>query len=173
MSWTCHTCAEVHEGDPLSFAADYPDKFANMSGDQRDLRAVIGSDQCIIDEKEFYIRGCLEIPIKDSEEIFLWGLWAIVYEDDYDDISDSWEEEGRENTRGPYKGRLANSIREYLIDTFNLKLTVRLRPLGERPLFFIDEKDHPLAVQQREGLTLDEAHAMASSIMHPAPRAIH
>jgi len=62
MSWVCETCGQSHADLPFSFAADYPDNYANMSLDQRDLRAVIGSDQCIIDQAQFYIRGCLEIP---------------------------------------------------------------------------------------------------------------
>jgi hypothetical protein len=81
MSWTCSTCGEVHDELPLSFAADYPDNYANLDRDQRDSRAIIGSGQCVIDQKEFYIRGCLEIPIQGSDQIFLWGLWALLWAD--------------------------------------------------------------------------------------------
>ena len=108
MSWVCHICKEVHDDLPLSFAADYPDKYANMSADERELRTVIGSDQCVIDQKEFYIRGCLEIPIQNDDRIFLWGLWASMWEKDFDEVSDYWETAGRETRFGPYKGRLGN-----------------------------------------------------------------
>jgi hypothetical protein len=46
--WRCATCGESHAGIPLSFAADFPDMYANMKREERDARAVIGSDQCII-----------------------------------------------------------------------------------------------------------------------------
>lgn len=74
----CSSCGQEHEGLPLSFAADYPDSYANMSADERDARTVIGSDQCIIDNQDFYIRGCLEIPILGTDEVFMWGLWARI-----------------------------------------------------------------------------------------------
>ncbi len=42
--WRCATCGESHAGLPLSFAADFPDMYANMKREERDARAVIGSD---------------------------------------------------------------------------------------------------------------------------------
>ncbi len=69
-SFKCSTCGKVHEGLPMSFAADFPDMYAHMNRDERDSRAVIGSDQCIIDQQWFFIRGCLEIPIVGSDEPF-------------------------------------------------------------------------------------------------------
>jgi hypothetical protein len=57
----------------ISFAADFPDMYANMDRDLRDTRAVIGSDQCIIDQKWFFIRGCLEVPIIGSQDPFSVG----------------------------------------------------------------------------------------------------
>ena len=47
--------------------------YANMKRDERDARAIIGSDQCVIDQKCFLIRGCLEIPITGCDEPLLWG----------------------------------------------------------------------------------------------------
>ena len=93
----------------MSFAADVPDMYANMKGDERDTRATIGSDQCIIDQKWFFLRGCIEIPIVGRNEPFLWGVWASVREEVFDEISDCWEQQDRENLHGPFKGRLGNS----------------------------------------------------------------
>ena len=62
-SFVCSSCGLEHAGVPLSFAADYPDPYANLSLDDRDARAIAGSNQCIIDQREFYIRGFLELPI--------------------------------------------------------------------------------------------------------------
>ncbi len=170
MSWRCSTCGEQHDDIPLSFAADFPDNYARLSSDDRELRALISSDQCILDEKEYYIRGCLEIPLRDADGVFLWGLWANLWPEDFDLISDAWEMEGRESCVGPFKGRLANSISEYPFETVNVKLTVQVEPLGTRPLFFIDEPDHPLGVMQEQGITLDNAHELASKILHNSSR---
>jgi len=108
--YKCATCGKSHEGLPLSFAADSPHMYANMNRDERGTRCVRGSDQYIIDQKWFFIRGCLEIPITGSNDVFLWGLWVSVREEVFDDISASWELAGREKSQGPFKGRLANSL---------------------------------------------------------------
>jgi hypothetical protein len=107
-TWKCATCGNSHVGVPMCFAAEFRDMYANMQREERDTRALIGSDQCVIDQQWFFLRGCLEVPILGSEELFVWGLWVSVKEEDYDEVSDFWTLEGREKLHGPYKGRLAN-----------------------------------------------------------------
>ncbi len=164
----CATCGQVHVGLPMSFAADSPDMYANMNRDERDTRSVRGSDQYIIDQKWFFIRGCLEIPIINSEEVFLWGLWASVREGVFDEIEDCWELQGREKCRGPFKGRLANSLAEYP-ETLNLKVKILLQPVGTRPTFVVEESTHQLALEQAQGISRDRALYLASLVMHRRP----
>ena len=166
MSWTCATCGESHEDIPLSFAADYPDNYANLSVEEREQRAVAGSDQCIIDDNQFYIRGCLEIPLIENDGVFLWGLWASVWKDNYLEIAECWEEQGRENAHGPYLGRLGNSLAVYSPGTMNLRLSIKLRPIGERPLFIVEDPDHPLGLAQRNGMTHQQVQDLVSALMH-------
>ena len=163
--YRCATCGKSHSALPLSFAADFPDMYANMTGDERDTRATIGSDQCIIDGKWFFIRGCLEIPIVGRDEPFLWGLWASIREEVFDEISDCWEREGRENLHGPFKGRLGNSLKIYP-ETLNLRLEVQLQPVGKRPLFIVEDCEHPLAIEQKSGITSATAIELASLLLH-------
>jgi len=89
-SYVCSRWGKEHAGLPFSFAADFPDPFANLSHDQREARAHISSDQCIIDQEQFYLRGCLEIPIQGTDQVFLWGLWARIWEQDFDEIENHW-----------------------------------------------------------------------------------
>jgi Uncharacterized protein conserved in bacteria (DUF2199) len=72
MSWVCGTCGETHEELPLSFATDYPDNYANLTSDQRDVRTIIGSDQCIIDQKEFYIRDAWKFRLEMMAGLRRW-----------------------------------------------------------------------------------------------------
>lgn len=164
-SYRCATCGESHSGLPMSFAADFPDMYANMKGDERDTRATIGSDQCIVDQKRFFIRGCLEIPIVGRNEPFLWGVWASVHEEVFDEISDCWEQQGRENLHGPFKGRLGNSLKVYP-ETFNLKVNILSQSVGTRPLFIVEEPEHPLAIEQKCGITPRAAMELASLLLH-------
>lgn len=162
--YKCRTCGKVHEDLPTSFAAEFPDMYANLNRDQRDARAVIGSDQCIIDQTWFFLRGCLEIPIVGSQNPFLWGLWASVREKVFDEIEECWELEGRE-TRGPFKGRLANSLAEYP-ETLNLKLKIVIQPVGTRPLFTLEEGEHQLAIEQATGISRTRALDLAAMVLH-------
>ena len=163
--FVCRTCGQSHEEVPLSFAADFPDMYANMSESDRGARALIASDQCIVDEALFFIRGCLEIPLLDSSEVFIWGLWVLVKEEVFNEISESWEEEGRETRRGPFKARLANSLSVYP-ETLNLKLRIVIQPVGTRPLFILEEEEHPLAVAQQHGISRLEAMELSATLLH-------
>lgn len=149
----------------MSFAADFPDMFANMSREERDARAIIGSDQCVIDQKWFFIRGCLEVPVVGSAEPFLWGLWASIREEVYDEISDCWEQPNRENLHGPFKGRIANSLSEYP-ETLNLKLKIIIQPVGARPLFLLEDSEHPLFLEQHCGITRERALELVALLLH-------
>jgi hypothetical protein len=164
-SYRCATCGESHSELPMSFAADFPDMYANMKSDEREARATMGSDQCIIDSQWFFIRGCLEIPVIGHDEPFLWGVWASVREEVFDEISDCWEQQGRENLHGPFKGRLGNSLRVYS-ETLNLKVTIRIQSVGTRPLFIVEEAEHPLAMEQKSGISLNAAIELASLLIH-------
>ncbi len=164
-TFICATCGQTHEGLAFSFAAEFPDPCANLSQDERDTRAVIGSDQVILDGQHFFLRGCLEIPIIGHSEPFLWGLWATVWEKDFDEIADCWESPDREKTHGPFKGRLANSVSDYP-ETMNLRLRIVLQPVGTRPLFYIEEPEHPLAQEQQNGITYQSAMERATLRLH-------
>jgi hypothetical protein len=173
MNWpegyTCRTCGQYHGGIPFSFAADFPDPYANLSKEDRDARATIGSDQCILDSQWFFLRGMIEIPILGSDEPFLWGVWASIREEVFDEVADSWEEQGREAKYGPFKGRLANSLSIYP-ETLNLKLKIIVQPVGVRPLFLLEDNEHALAVQQRSGISQEQAVELASFLLHSEGR---
>ena len=163
--YKCVTCGKSHKGLPLSFAADAPDMYANMNRDERDARSVRGSDQYIIDQEWFFVRGCLEIPIIGSSDVFLWGLWVSVREEVFDEISECWELVGREKSRGPFKGRLGNSLSIYP-ETLNLKVQILIRPVGERPTLLVEENDHCLAAEQRSGITQERAWELVALLLH-------
>jgi hypothetical protein len=164
----CHVCGQSHEGDPMSFAADFPDMYANMKEEERKTRAVISSDQCIIDGEWFFLRGCIEIPILESRDVFVWGLWAVVKQEDFDEIDGCWEELGREARHGPFNGRLANSVSAYP-EALNVKLRVLLQQVGTRPLFIEEEGENPIGLAQRSGISKRQAAELVSVLLHGPP----
>jgi len=97
--------------------------------------------------------------------MFVWGLWASVMETAFNEISESWEEKGRETRRGPFKARLANSLSVYP-ETLNVKLRIVIQPMGTRPHSMLEEEQHPLAMAQRHGISRVEAMELSSTLLH-------
>ena len=131
---------------------DSPDPWLGLSDDERVSRGEISSDTCIIDGREFFVLGCLEIPLIENPGIFNWLTWVSVSEKSFRHIGDLWETVIRD-TEPPFFGWLSNNIPIYP-DTFALKTNLYLRNHGTRPFIHLEPTDHPLAIEQREGISL-------------------
>jgi hypothetical protein len=162
----CTICHKFHGVEPVSFCSRTPDTYAGIKQADRQHRAMLGTDQCVIDQEQYFLRGIVEIPIVGLDEVFLWGAWARVWQKDYEEMSDFWDTPEREKTIGPYKGRLNNNIPTYEPETFDLKCTLMIQPIGTRPLFVIEEPEHPLAIDQRHGISMNRVLQIASIAYH-------
>jgi hypothetical protein len=56
-------------------------------------------------------------------------------------------------------------------DTLNLKTMVHLRDGGIRPFVELEPTEHPLAVEQRTGITHDRVAEIYEKMLHPPRRA--
>lgn len=54
-----------------SFGAEAPFSYYQMPAADRARRCSLGSDDCVIDECQFFVRGCLEIPDMATKSRFL------------------------------------------------------------------------------------------------------
>ncbi|MFJ4770383.1 DUF2199 domain-containing protein [Streptomyces uncialis] len=48
-----------------------------------------------------------------------------------------------------------------------MKTRVHTRPIGQRPFIELEPTDHPLAVEQRTGITTERVRAIAEAVSHP------
>jgi hypothetical protein len=48
----------------------------------------------------------------------------------------------------------------------NLKTHVHARPVGQRPFIELEPTDHPLAVEQRSGITMARVREIAAAMLH-------
>ena len=163
----CWCCGQEHGVLPFSLLADSPDAYVALSDDERKTRAVLSSEQCIIEQEQFFVRGCNEIPIRGTDGVFLWGVWAKVEDQVFDAISEHWDMEGRETKVGPYEGLLANSLSLYP-RTLDLKVKIQIMPVGVRPLFRIEDVDHSLAIEQKYGITPEHAQEYSCHLLRIA-----
>jgi hypothetical protein len=148
----------------MSFEADAPVPFHSIPQEEREARCNLTSDLCVIDRQEFFVRGCLEIPVVDGPRPFVWGVWASLSVYNFKRMGELWESPGREN-EPPYFGWLCTALPMYP-ETLLLKTHVHTRPVGQRPFVELEPTDHPLAVEQRQGITMDRVREIAEALLH-------
>ena len=162
--FVCTVCGERHEVLPLKYSIKAPQAVLAVPPDQIEDRVVITADQCVIDGQQFYLRGRILIPVRGLEAPFVWGVWAEISPKSFLRANEVWQLQGREQEL-QFMGWLNNDL--FLFgDTLNLQLDIHTQPVGERPLFTISDPNHPLAIQQRDGITIDTVQDIAEMILH-------
>ncbi|HWE73121.1 MAG TPA: DUF2199 domain-containing protein [Stellaceae bacterium] len=160
-AWTCRCCGKSFSTLPLDFACAPPDHWNGLSAEERSKRGKIDSDRCRIDD-DFFIRGCLELPIIGAEDKFVWGVWVSVSQASFDRILDLWDATNRASEPAKF-GWLCNAIPGYPT-TLGLKTNLHLRSDGVRPAIVLEPTDHPLAVEQRHGVTLERIEEIVAGL---------
>lgn len=166
MQFTCRACGKQHDADQISFGADAPDQWSVISEQER-AKSTLGGEQCIIEadgQRHFFIRACLEIPIKETGDSFTWGVWVSLSEQSFLEMSEHWEDPSR-TSLGPYFGWLCSRIPDYP-DTIFLKTMVHQREVGQRPIVELQETDHPLSGDQRNGVDASRMQEIISRVLH-------
>jgi len=135
-----------------------------IAPEERSWRAELSSDQCIIDNQHYFVRGCIEIPVLDGVGPFIWGVWVSLSEKSFERMSELWESPDREG-EPPHFGWLSTFLPGYP-ETLNLKTNVHTRLVGQRPSIELEPTDHPLAVEQREGITMARVQEIVESVLH-------
>lgn len=138
-------------GTPLGYGSIMPASIEGFTKKQLKRRVVLTDDLCVVDEAHFFVYGCVELPIVGEDEIFSWNVWVSLNADNFFRMLDLWEEPSRVEL-DPMFGWFATELPGYP-DTLNLKTNVHIREVGVRPFIELEPTDHPLAVEQREGIT--------------------
>ena len=89
----------------------------------------------------------------DAAPDFEWGVWVSLSQENFWRMADLWLTEGREGEPA-YFGWLSTELPAYGQSALLLATEVRSQPVGCRPLVELAPTDHPLAVEQREGISL-------------------
>ncbi|MES2776534.1 MAG: DUF2199 domain-containing protein, partial [Bacteroidota bacterium] len=164
FGYYCSQCGEFHEDIPMAYGSEGPLLYFLIPEDQREERCVITSDQCIIDEKHFYIRGCLELTVEDNNDCFQWNLWVEVSRPDYDRISEVWDDENR-ILEPPYDGEIATQLEPYP-QTSGLTVKIITQKVGVAPKLELPESNHPLYFEQQSGIDMNRVTDFARKILY-------
>ena len=100
----------------------------------------------------------------DGPEPFVWLAWVSLSEKNFLRATEVWHTPGREQ-EPPCFGWLQSAL-PYSPSTLSLKTSVQTQPIGERPLIELEPTDHPLAIEQRSGITMARVQQIVEAIMH-------
>lgn len=164
LGFTCPRCGAHHPEPPMHHTAEAPavwdPAFADADG------CLLSSDRCVIHRQHHFVRGLIEIPVIGREEVFSWGVWVSLSRENYSRAVDLWDTPGREG-EAPYFGWLTTELPVYPSMTLDLKTNVHTRAVGQLPFVELEPTDHPLAVEQRTGITPDRVREIAAAVLHP------
>ena len=158
----CGSCDNLHEGKP-ALACQVPDALLRVHPAERAERVRLNSDLAVLDDKQFFIRVCMDTPIQGSDEFFNWGFWVEVSEADFVRYIKA-DETGE--TCASFNATLANTLPFYE-ESRGVPVLVRPQEEGLRPLVEPTDERSDFARQFRTGMPLNTAHAYIALVLHP------
>jgi hypothetical protein len=160
----CRDCGTPLPEVPLCYGAEAPWRALGVTENEFEKRVDLTRDQCVVDEQHFFVRGHIQIPIIGSDDVFSWSVWCSLSEQSFLYASDRWFEPARVNDP-PYFGWLMTSLPVYP-ETRHLKTSVQSREVGYVPLVTVESTEHPLAIEQHNGITRARVEEIAHALLH-------
>jgi hypothetical protein len=162
LRWKCSSCDEWHYGPCLDFAYFSP-FYWNQGLNEENRRSMLlpgwkrensktflDEDYCAIDGKHFFVRGLIQLPIIGTEQNFCWGVWGSLSSANFTKLL-AMDHDRKRTEIPPMFSWLSSTVPEYP-ETLSLKMTVRVREVGKRPIFELEPTDHPLSIEQHHGV---------------------
>jgi hypothetical protein len=103
-------------------------------------------------------------PVRGEAKALVWGVWASLSEQSFRAWLETYQQDHRSHV-GPFFGWLNAWLKPYP-DTVGLKTRVHLRDHGQRPWIELEPTDHPLAVEQRNGISVERVAEIYSIMQH-------
>lgn len=161
----CSCCGQWHDELPLDIGYEMPDLVYSIAEADRSERVEQNADFCVVDNQYYFVRGIIELPICETDETFCWGVWVSLSERNFKQMISLVDTTGRES-EPPYFGWLCNRIPYYVESTEMLKTRVHTQPVGMRPQIELEPTNHPLAIEQREGITMVRVQTIIEQALH-------
>jgi hypothetical protein len=162
LKWKCTSCEEWHTGPCLDFSYGAPyywtkehEEESRRAGLHPKLgkgypKTFLDEDFCVIDGKDFFVRGLIHLPILGTAETLCWGVWGSLSRKNFEML---WDLRGdRQESLPAMFSWLSTQIPEYP-DTLNLKMYAHVQTSDERPHFELEPADHPLSQEFHNGIT--------------------
>lgn len=161
--FTCTCCGQEHAGLPFAYAMAAPVYWSPALAENPG--STLTDESCVIGNEHFFVRGRIVLPVRDADEDFEWGVWVSLSKENFVRMGDVFEDPARVQ-EPPYFGWLSTALPGYEPTTLNLKTNLHTQEIGVRPLIEVEPTGHPLAVEQREGITVARVQEFAEIALH-------
>lgn len=174
--WTCACCGKEFDELPLDVAVGRgPALYEDLTEEGR-ARASLTSDFCVIenaDQTDRFIRAVVEVPVPELGVPFRWGVWVSLSESSFARAKELFPLADVPPDEPARFGWLSSRIFGFTPTTLNLKTMLTFRSGNQRPSVAIEPTDHPFAVEQREGISVQRVQEIVAPLLHragpPAP----
>ena len=124
----------------------------------------LSEDFCVLDGKYFMVRAVLMIPVVGLDDAFGFGCWSTLSRENFEAYIADFDT-GEHADRDAMSGWLCNQLADY-IGTDPLAVWVKPRPDRQRPLLWVMDNDHPLAIAQETGISAERVLEIFSHYGH-------
>jgi hypothetical protein len=155
LKYKCPCCGIEYDEIPLCFGFEYPEFYYSIPTDEISKRVDADVSLMVIDEKHFFHRCRLTIPINNHDEDLIFNVWLSISKDNFIKRNEIWNNPERVNEE-PYFGWLQSLLPLY-DDTINIKAIAREKPIPYIPEVEIIEDNHPIQKDQQNGISLEWA----------------
>jgi hypothetical protein len=170
--WTCVSCGERHEGI-FDLAYNKPEFWQGPEDYSPNATAAssthfLSEDFCVLNDQHYFVRAVLQLPLIGLDgQYFGYGVWTTLSKKNFQLYLESFDS-GEQAHLGPWFGWFSNRLKGYP-DTLNLKCQVHPQAGRQRPLVELEPTDHPLAIEQKQGIDCGRLMEIYASDGH-APR---
>lgn len=151
----CPCCGKLVPPHDMELAYRLPDAIACMSQEAVDEHCKYNNDYVVCEDKYFYIRCVIILPIHDSGRDYAIGAWAQVSQNSFNRIWDLWDEEDQSSEQ-PIRGLLANNV-HLNKNCEDSEVEVHLTGASTRPVILIKDPECSLFQEQQYGITIHRA----------------
>ncbi len=134
-----------------------------MSSEARERSVHENSDLCAIDNKRFFIRAVLPLPVNERGSPYYIGIWVEVELGTFTRVLELWSTEDQANEPA-FPAIIANEVPS-LPSSLGLEARLCLTGPTSRPHVFLSPVEHPLCHEQVHGISSHRAYEYTSYVL--------
>ena len=151
----CPCCEKLVPAEDMELSYRKPDAVACMDQEDIDAQCKYTDDYYACEEKYFYIRGILPLPVLEAGRNYHLGVWVQVSSNSFNKIWDLWDDKNQSN-EPPIRALLANDIHLHE-NTQNIEVEIQLTGPTSRPNVIVKDHESSLYKEQQHGIAIHRA----------------